>query len=788
MGVSKPTAPRALAPDTVSDPLEPEVLMKFDRTAFRRLVPALATVLALASGQVLADPPGRVARISYLAGDVSFAPAGEDSWYGARINRPMVTGDRLWAGPGGRVEMELGTAMIRLDSGSSFQVLTLDDSLAQVQLTEGVLNLRIGELWEGQVYEVDTPTLAFVATQPGEYRIDIAPRGDSTQVTVFDGYADVYGEDGRRVAVQAGTSTRFFDPALRDYQRLAMPRPDDFDRWAFARNDRYQNSVARRYVAPGMIGYSDLDDYGSWRPVADYGHVWFPRRVAAGWAPYRDGRWSWIDPWGWTWVDDTPWGFAPSHYGRWVYVANGWGWVPGPRHVRPIYAPALVAFVGGSNWSVGIGGGSPIGWFPLGPRDVYVPWYRVSRGYFGRVNVHNTVVINNTYVTNVYNDFYVQGRPMRRDYTFRGAANAVTVVPRDSFVSARSAAESMARLRPGMLEQGELMTSAPAAPIRASLGDERARTSAPATRSFEREIVARTKPAQVAAPFEVRQRAIARNGGEPLAVEQLERMGAAQDSGDRSRVRMVGGERGGAPSVTEKPAARERSARGAVLGEVDAQPAPVVADPRARSAQPDRSAGSIERGRGREVVQPQAEPVPGALPSTRFVPGRDGRGAPASRSAPAPDAGIPLPQQRGRSQSAPAAEQGIPLPPRGRSQPRQAEPMPAPPPSFERSQRSRTSQDRGAAPEPQAQPWSAPSQRGAPAPAARQYQAPAPQRSMPEAMPQQRGRGQPAPYVAPAPEPAPSRAPAEDSDKAAARERDRGDAPTTGRSRDRSGR
>lgn len=762
--------------------------MKFDRTAFRRLVPALASLLVLATGQVLADPPGRVARISYLAGDVSFAPAGEDSWYEARINRPVVAGDRVFAGVDGRIELELGTAMLRLDRGSSFQVLTLDDAMAQVQLTEGVLNLRIDELWEGQVYEVDTPTLAFVATQPGEYRIDIAPRGDSTQVTVFEGYADVYGEDGRRVAVQTGTSTRFFDPALREYQRLAMPRPDNFDRWASARNDRYLNSATRRYVAPGMIGYADLDDYGSWRPVADYGHVWFPRRVAAGWAPYRDGRWSWIDPWGWTWVDDTPWGFAPSHYGRWVYVANGWGWVPGPRHVRPIYAPALVAFVGGSNWSLSINtGGPPIGWFPLGPRDVYVPWYRVSRGYFGRVNVHNTVVINNTYVTNVYNDFYVQGRPMRRDYTFRDAANAVTVVPRDSFVSARSAAESMARLRPGMLEQGELMTSAPAAPIRASLADERGRAAAPATRAFERDIVARTKPAQVSAPFEVRQRAIARNGGEPLAVEQLQRLGAEQGSGSRDRVRMVGSDRSAASEVPAQPATRDRAGRAAVLGGVDAQPAPVVAEPRGRGnppAAPARSTGAIERGRGREVVQPQNEPAPGALPSTRFVPGRDGRGAPATRGAPTPEAGIPLPQSRSRSPSRQAETLA----------PRQAEP--AAPRQFERSQQAPV-RERSIAPRPQAAPppaRTAPSRRYDPAPAAREYQVPAQQRAAPEpVMPQQRGRSRSEPMDAPAPmtrgtpQPPPARAPAEDRKNPDSRER--GDAPAPReRSRDRSGR
>ena len=57
--------------------------------------------------------------------------------------------------------------------------------------------------------------------------------------------------------------------------------------------------------------------------------VWYPN-VYPGWAPYREGHWAWVEPWGWTWVDDAPWGFAPFHYGRWVNVGGRWGWVPGP--------------------------------------------------------------------------------------------------------------------------------------------------------------------------------------------------------------------------------------------------------------------------------------------------------------------------------------------------------------------------------------------------------------------------------------------------------------------------
>ena len=103
-----------------------------------------------------------------------------------------------------------------------------------------------------------------------------------------------------------------------------------------------------------MTGYEDLDRYGEWVSEPEYGTLWFPTRVSSGWAPYREGRWTWVRPWGWTWVDEAPWGYAPFHYGRWVQVRNRWAWHPGRRVDRPTWSPALVAFVGGSNWSVSI--------------------------------------------------------------------------------------------------------------------------------------------------------------------------------------------------------------------------------------------------------------------------------------------------------------------------------------------------------------------------------------------------------------------------------------------------
>src|SRR5262249_27551420 len=162
------------------------------------------------------------------------------------------------------------------------------------------------------------------------------------------------------------------------------------DDWCQVRDRRLDDSYSARYVAPGVVGYEDLDDYGNWRTVPEYGAVWVPTVVVPGWAPYRFGHWVWIDPWGWTWVDDAAWGFAPFHYGRWVFVDGFWGWAPGPRFYRPVYAPALVAWFGGPGWGVSFGFGEGFGWCPLGFGEPFFPWYGVSRGYFRNVNITNT--------------------------------------------------------------------------------------------------------------------------------------------------------------------------------------------------------------------------------------------------------------------------------------------------------------------------------------------------------------------------------------------------------------
>ena len=366
----------------------------------------LGVALAVASASALAqDPPARVGRIAYLSGPVSFSPAGAADWAQAPLNRPLVAGDRLWTDAGARDEAQFGSAIARMDAGTLLTVLGADERTTQLQVSQGRIDLHVRGLADGETVEVDTPNLAFVARQPGDYRINVAPDGGTTDVTVLRGAGDVYG-DGTSLALAPGQGYRFGGQDLNNYVLLQPVPPDDFDRWALGRDRRYERAVARRYVPQGVVGFEDLDDYGTWRTMPDYGTVWVPDRAPRDWAPYHDGHWAWVDPWGWTWIDDEPYGYAVSHYGRWVRAPDTWAWVPAPVEARPVYAPALVAFVGAV---LTFGGRSDpgVGWFPLAPHEPYRPPYHASPTYITRVNVTNTVINQTNIVNNITNVRYV---------------------------------------------------------------------------------------------------------------------------------------------------------------------------------------------------------------------------------------------------------------------------------------------------------------------------------------------------------------------------------------------
>lgn len=397
---------------------------RFPIPAFARPLAHLLAVLLLAcmaggASAQDADPPGRVAYLNHRQGNLSVSPSGDNSWYESEPNRPLVQGDRLWTDRNARAELYVGDIAVRMDEQTQLEISELDDQTLRLTLQQGRAQLRLrGDAGgEQERVELGTGNVAVVLRAPGDYRVQADPQADTTQVMVAHGNATVYGDGGqsqdlgsRQQAVYTG----------RDLTAGGAPQPlpADFDRWVAERNRLEDQSQSARYMSREIPGYMQLDQYGQWQNDPNYGAVWYPSNVASDWSPYSDGYWAVVAPWGYTWIDRAPWGFAPFHYGRWTRIGPRWCWVPGHRHVRPVYSPALVAFLGGGSASnLVVQGGRPaVGWFPLAPGDRWRPPYRASERY---VDLANRTVVGGV-------------RPAPA-YANRALPNAVVAVPVERF-------------------------------------------------------------------------------------------------------------------------------------------------------------------------------------------------------------------------------------------------------------------------------------------------------------------------------------------------------------------
>lgn len=522
------------------------------------------------------DPPGRVARLNYSEGSVSFQPGGTGDWVQAVQNRPLTTGDNLWADKDSRAELHVGSTAMRMSSETSITFLDLDDRTTQIKLSQGGLILKVRHLDDGDLFEVDTPNLAFTIQRIGEYRVDVNSAGDQTMTTVWRGRGEVTG-GGESYVVVAGQQAAFDGTDQLNHQINQLPASDDFDNWAFARDQQEDESQSVNYISPEMTGAEDLDEYGNWSYAADYGPVWRPASVPVGWAPYRYGHWVWVGPWGWTWVEDEPWGFAPFHYGRWAFYGGGWCWVPGPVVIRPLYAPAMVAFVGGGP-AFGVG----VAWFPLAPREVYVPWYRTSRGYVNNVNVTNTRV-NVTQVTNIYNTTIINNNTTvtRVNYANQRVPSAITAVSHDTFVNARPVYRNIAQVDTQRLASAPVTYREPVRPVRASVVGAGApvRVKPPAA-IVNRQVVATRNPTPPRPEF----------NGSP-----------AQNARPTSNVRTE------APASTPHPATLEEQGRPPAAERPQQPSAQQRPQPEARPTQPAPQA--------RSVPQPPARYQRGSVPA-----------------------------------------------------------------------------------------------------------------------------------------------------------------------------
>ena len=708
-----------------------------------------------------ADPPTRVGRVSVVDGAVSFRPAGEDDWADATLNYPFTTGDHLWTDAAARAEITLGSTAVRLGPYSAFGFLALDDNTIQMELSQGSLQVRLRTLEQDENVEIDTPNGAVSLLRTGTYRVDVDSSGDTTTVTVRHGEAEVSAA-GSSFAVRDDETGSLGGTDYPTYDVYAAVAPDRWEAWSTSRDRRADVARSARYVSRDLPGYEDLDDYGTWRTTPAYGAVWVPRRVVAGWAPYRYGHWSWVEPWGWTWIDDAAWGFAPFHYGRWVFWNGGWAWVPGRAVAwRPVYAPALVVFIGGGggdpNTSLYLrvrgGAGAGVAWFPLAPGEVYVPAYPVSDRYVRNVNV-TTVNITNINITNI--------DVTRVRYRNREVAGGVTLVSRETFVGGRPVGRDVVVTRQRWSTAPVVGSAAPVAPTRESViprrvvGEGRGGGGGLPRRPREgierRQVVVRTTPPPAPLPFVVRERALQAHPGRPVddatlaelrartpetraervrraVPERSEGAGPPPPSGGDRRLRPV---RPGVPEPREAPRAEERQRRPPPTE----QPAPID------RSQPDRGLPPGRRERPEDRRAPPTDRAAPPPPVERPAPVQQ----PPAQVPPPSQVPPPPPPERERPQErrGPPTDRPVPHPPAAQPAPVQPPPPAQPPPPTPPPERERPQERRGP-----------PTERPTPAPPVERPAPVQPPAAQPPAPPERPA----SPTERPAPPPPPSEKP-----------------------------
>ncbi len=571
------------------------------------------------------DPPSRVAQLRYMRGRVSFEPAGTDDWSYPSLNRPMTTGDKLWADEGARAELGTDSAKIRLNSTTGFSFLNLNDHITQIRLTQGSIQIHLRRLDDDEAFEVDTPNLALSLLRPGTYRLDVNESGDMTAVTVRGGAGEVTA-GGQAFTVRSGQAGMFsgIDEVSPDIE--SIQGKDDFDDWCRNQDRREEQSQSVRYVSRDVIGYEDLDDYGEWRLVPQYGDVWVPTSVSAGWAPYHNGHWAWVSPWGWTWVDDAPWGFAPFHYGRWAYVNGFWAWCPGPVATadsvaaRPVYAPALVAWVGSPRLGSSNEGG--VAWFALGPREVYVPPYRVSPTYVTKVNVTNTTVTNTniTNITNVVNNNTAVTNINVTNVTYvnKTAPGAVTAVPQSAFTTAQPVAKAAVQVDAKQLAVAKVATNnivvAPQAKSVAGTAAPAVNVPKPPDSTLNRAVVAKVAPPPQPVPFAVQQKMIQQNGGHPVSSAEIQRQQVQQHLAPAPApivkiappVAVSGNQAGGKPGLPQQSDAKQNQRAEAAHSEKENSGKPTGPMKSTELAKPaNQQNGPVRDMRAPSVNQPE---------------------------------------------------------------------------------------------------------------------------------------------------------------------------------------
>ncbi len=345
-----------------------------------------------------ADPPLGGARISAVEGEALVQLGDGENWRAAPLNMPLLPGDRLQTGANGRLEVLLsdGTA-VRLAPDSAARLVAVpppdvagEPAAAEVELEAGRANVATGD--------ADRSRPALILDSAGA-RVYVYPRSqvraqtvaaDATLVVLREGAASVESQ-GTGIPLQVGETLQV--GAGGAFRVAGLPR-DGFDRWSEAHDRALAAAPATSpYVPAPLAPYTaELNQYGQWTSVPEYGPVWRPTVVVAGWSPFTTGEWVWRGTW--VWVPVEPWGYVPFHYGRWRWDPFlGWYWVP-PRPRLVVWEPGPVAWIVTPTY---------VSWIPLAPGEVYAsPWpHRIWGGAASTTiinNVTNVTVIQKTFV------------------------------------------------------------------------------------------------------------------------------------------------------------------------------------------------------------------------------------------------------------------------------------------------------------------------------------------------------------------------------------------------------
>lgn len=368
---------------------------------------AMLLGVMLLPGLVFADDLGLV-RLSLIDGDVQTLIKDTTDWTDAAINLPLNEGDRLWVSEESKAELQIeGGVYVRGDGNTALDLLTISHESAQFYLDQGhiYINNRRGGI---ETVQVDTPLSSLRSYDNSIMMIDVSDIDGATEVSVLKGY--VYAES-RAGATRVNAGNTLTIRSESNAEIAPIGSPDEWERWN-ADRDRQLTAwgESSRYLPDELHEYSsDFDRNGQWGYTGDYGYVWAPTAVPAGWAPYSYGSWVWIRGIS-VWIDYDPWGWAPCHYGRWVFIGGrGWCWVP-PARGAAFWGPGYVGWVVTPTY---------VAWVPLAPGEVYYGYGYYGPGSVNITNVNvNTVFVNRTYVNARVN-------------------NSVTVVQREAFGTGR---------------------------------------------------------------------------------------------------------------------------------------------------------------------------------------------------------------------------------------------------------------------------------------------------------------------------------------------------------------